>query len=522
MLDLSAERGNGRGSEDFDPSSVAHWLARFRGLRVGVTGELFLEKILRGRMTGVAPEGPTPLISVEDAQLSLGGAGFAAEILSAFCEKVEFVGVLGEDEAGKDLAQLLQRKGISAAISYSAKVSTPVVSRVMAVSQRNAQHEVLRLQQNPPATGSEEIGLHLLEAVRSRLSEWDALLVVEQGLGMLSAELVEELGRAPSQAHPITLVGDLQTLGMRAKGYDALVLNAEEAGRALSLPEWPENPVQVANLVEQLRSRAGAHALLVTRGPKPAVLARAQLPAVALPVEPVPVYDVTGAGETVAALLTLGLAAGLDGKQAAELALRAGTLSVTLPGRAVVGPQQLLEHEERRSATLQAEKIVSRDRLRQIVAEARRQGQRVVWTNGCFDLLHVGHILYLEKAKQLGDLLIVGINSDASVRATKGPGRPIVHENQRARLLASLSCTDYVLIFDEPSPKEIIAELRPDVYVKGGDYTLDTINQEERRIVEGYGGQIALLPGVEGMSTSELIRRVLAAYGGNRNHTSLP
>jgi len=136
----------------------------------------------------------------------------------------------------------------------------------------------------------------------------------------------------------------------------------------------------------------------------------------------------------------------------------------------------------------------------------------VVWTNGCFDIMHVGHILYLEKARSLGDLLVVGLNSDASVRQSKGPARPIVTESQRAKLLTALSCVDYVIIFDDKTPLKLLATFKPDVYAKGGDYTIDTINQDERKLVESYGGEIALLPGLEGASTTNLIEKILQSY----------
>ncbi len=158
------------------------------------------------------------------------------------------------------------------------------------------------------------------------------------------------------------------------------------------------------------------------------------------------------------------------------------------------------------------DKIKTLKELLAIRQEAKEAGKRVVWTNGCYDILHAGHVLYLEKAKRLGDLLFVGLNSDASIRSTKGPLRPIVHEDERAIVISALSCVDYVVIFQEDSPVNIIKSLEPDVYAKGGDYTIDTINQQERRVVENYGGEIALLPGVAGNSTTAVINKILRAY----------
>jgi len=160
-------------------------------------------------------------------------------------------------------------------------------------------------------------------------------------------------------------------------------------------------------------------------------------------------------------------------------------------------------------------KIKTLEELVIIRDEARKAGKRVVWTNGCYDILHAGHVLYLQKARQQGDLLFVGLNSDASIRLTKGPLRPVVHQDERAVVISALACVDYVIIFDQDSPVNIIRTLEPDVYAKGGDYTIDTINQVERRVVENYGGEIALLPGIAGSSTTAVINKILRAYANS-------
>lgn len=157
-------------------------------------------------------------------------------------------------------------------------------------------------------------------------------------------------------------------------------------------------------------------------------------------------------------------------------------------------------------------KIKTLDELLQIRQKAKLDNQKVVWTNGCYDILHAGHVLYLERSKALGDILVVGLNSDRSISAIKGPLRPVVNENERAIVMSALACVDVVIIFDQDSPIDIIKQLQPDIYAKGGDYTIETINQPERRAVEAYGGEIALLPGVEGSSTTAVIERILKAY----------
>ena len=159
------------------------------------------------------------------------------------------------------------------------------------------------------------------------------------------------------------------------------------------------------------------------------------------------------------------------------------------------------------------DKIVSREEAAQIVAALRRRGQRVVFTNGCFDLLHAGHALYLEQARALGDCLVVGLNSDQSVAAIKGPARPIVNETERARLLAALASVDLVVVFSEPTSEALLDLLRPEIFVKGGDYTKATMNQEEKNFVESYGGEVVVIPALPESSTSRIIERILAAHG---------
>jgi len=158
------------------------------------------------------------------------------------------------------------------------------------------------------------------------------------------------------------------------------------------------------------------------------------------------------------------------------------------------------------------EKIVTEEQLKRRLQRERRAGRLIVWTNGVFDILHAGHVTYLERAAALGDVLVVGLNTDASVQLNKGPLRPIVPERERARLLAALACVDYVILYGDQSPVELIGRLKPDIYAKGGDYNLETINQPERRLMERLGGRIELLPGVPGLSTTHIIERILEAY----------
>jgi D-beta-D-heptose 7-phosphate kinase/D-beta-D-heptose 1-phosphate adenosyltransferase len=221
------------------------------------------------------------------------------------------------------------------------------------------------------------------------------------------------------------------------------------------------------------------------------------------------VFDVSGAGDTVLAALAVGMAAGLEMSEAARLANIAAGIAVAKLGTSTVLPAEIigavaLAHRDSDS------KIKNLDVLARIIATEKDHGKRIVFTNGCFDLLHAGHVKYLQKARSLGDLLVMGLNSDASVRRLKGEKRPLIGEDERAHILAALDCIDYVVLFDQDTPLELITILKPHILVKGGDYTAEAV--VGREVVEAYGGRVELVPFVDGKSTTNIIERILERY----------
>ena len=221
------------------------------------------------------------------------------------------------------------------------------------------------------------------------------------------------------------------------------------------------------------------------------------------------VIDVTSAGNTVAAILTLGLLAKLPLQHCVGLASYAAAAAVERIGTYPVPDTELKSRIEAETFGRQGKKIVSGTELPRIVRTLQKSGKKVVWTNGCFDILHLGHIYYLEHAKKAGDILVVGLNSDSSIRKIKGPDRPIIPEAERARILSAIECVDYITVFNDAAPLNLLKKVKPDRYVKGGDYTIDTINQDERRLMEQTGAEIVLMPQIEGASTTNVIEKIL-------------
>ena len=280
-----------------------------------------------------------------------------------------------------------------------------------------------------------------------------------------------------------------------------MVPNDQEAGLAAGIPVNDEASLEAAG-----KALLGtAKNALVTLGPGGITIFAEDGSIENVPIRPVNVIDVTGAGDTVAAAVTLTRAAGGSLPDAAFLGNLAAGIACSKDGVVTVSNEEVV-------AALSGEqgpaKVKTVEELQPVVAHLQQEGKRVVWTNGCFDILHVGHITYLLEARKRGDVLVVGLNSDRSVQENKGPDRPLVKEQDRALVLSALECVDYITVFDGKTPMPLLEALQPDVYAKGGDYTLDTIVQIERRLVEGYGGEIAIIPGVPGRSTTEIIELI--------------
>ena len=350
----------------------------------------------------------------------------------------------------------------------------------------------------------EEVLLHYL---RGAADAFDVILVSDYLKGVLSAKVLAtlcELGR--SRGIPVVVDPKGRDFS-RYQGATVLTPNRREAQTAAGIEIVDEASLQAAG--EGLLRELELEVLVLTRSEEGMSLFFRDGRHLHLPTEAREVFDVSGAGDTVLAFLGAALGCGLGFEAAARLANLAAGIVVGKLGTSTVSPDEL-----RHAAALQSVdgglKIRSRDALAPLLATARRQGRKVVFTNGCFDLLHVGHVRYLQKARQLGDLLVLGLNSDASIRRLKGPQRPLIGEEERAHILAALDCIDYVTIFDEDTPLELLEVLRPDILVKGGDYTPETVVGKE--LVESYGGRVELIRFVDGKSTTGIIEKILENY----------
>lgn len=466
----------------------------FADARVLVIGDVMLDRYWHGDTGRISPEAPVPVVRIGDQEMRLGGAGNVALNLASLGVATTLIGVVGDDEAGRSMRRLLADAGVDAQLIRSA--THPTIAKLRVIS-RNQQ--LIRLDFEQSFDTAEAFEQSSLEAAFAMaLPDTGAVVLSDYGKGTLThaASLIE---RARSAGRPV-LVDPKGDDWQRYRGASVITPNLAEfeavAGKAGSEAE-------LAAAAADLRRRLALDALLVTRSERGMSLFSEAAP-VHLPAHAQEVYDVTGAGDTVIALLAAGLAAGEALPEAAALANLGAGVVVAKLGTATVSVAEL--RRAARSRHSDEAGVLDEDSLMVHVEEARAHGEKVVMTNGCFDILHPGHIRYLEAARELGDWLVVAVNDDASVARLKGTGRPVNGLAQRMEVLCALSAVDWVVPFTEDTPERLICRVRPDVLVKGGDYRPEEVAGGE--CVREAGGEVRVLEFIDGYSTSDIIARM--------------
>lgn len=465
-------------------------LPDFQSAAILVVGDLMLDRYWHGISTRISPEAPVPVVHVKQCEERAGGAGNVALNIAALSGQVTVMGYCGCDETGDSLLRILQQTGIQCDILRLK--SFPTITKLRVLSR----HQQLIRLDFEDAFWDTEAG-PLLEAFQARLETANVVVLSDYGKGTLAA-VQAMIERCRAAGKPVLV----DPKGMDFDKYrraDLLTPNLNEF-EAVAGPCRDEAELEEKGAALLARLELGA--LLVTRGEQGMSLLRPKHPPLHLPAKAREVFDVTGAGDTVISVLAATLAAGSPLEQATELANLAAGIVVGKLGTASVSPEEL--DYALHGAKAHKRGIISLDKLLEILKPARAAGEKIVLTNGCFDILHPGHVDYLQKAKELGDRLVILVNSDASVRRLKGPSRPVNTLASRMAMLAALECVDWVLDFDEDTPREAICQLLPDILVKGGDYT-DITQIAGYDCVLANGGEIKLLNFVEGFSTTGII-----------------
>jgi len=472
----------------------------FTGKTVLVLGDVMLDRFIYGAVDRISPEAPVPVIAVERETAMLGGAGNVARNVAALGGRAVLLGLIGDDEAGRTLEGLLRDEaGLEAEL-----VIDPARRTTEKVRYISGSHQMLRVDREDRTEARAEA---LLAAFNRRLAEADVVVLSDYAKGVLTDAVTRSAIDAARAAGKPVIVDPKSRNLARYDGATLIKPNRKEAAEATGISGNSDEASEAAGAAI-LAQAPGLEAALITRGGAGMTLSQRGAAAVHLPATAVEVFDVSGAGDTVAATLALALAAGAALAEASALANLAAGLVVAKLGTDVVTAAELTALARSAAGEPAAVKIADRDQARDIVAGWRARGLKVGFTNGCFDLLHPGHVSLLDQARAACDRLIVGLNTDASVSKLKGPTRPVQKEAGRATVLASLSSVDLVVLFDEDTPLQLIETFRPDVLVKGADYTVETVVGSD--LVLGYGGRVVLADLKAGQSTTALIGRMNA------------
>jgi len=464
----------------------------FQQARILVVGDVMLDRYWHGKATRVSPEAPVPVVAVENQEERPGGAGNVALNIAALGSAASLVGVIGDDTNGEHLKSRLNAAGVYCDFLVSA--DKPTITKLRVISQHQ---QLIRLDFEQLFIEEELGSLH--GRVEKLICDVQALVLSDYGKGVLTkVDKLITLGRSKN----IPIIVDPK--GSDFEKYRGVTLITPNLSEFESVVGHCHNEDTLVAKGKGLLRQLELEALLITRGENGMTLLRPDAPELHLPARAQEVFDVTGAGDTVVSVLAAALAAGDSLAESTALANLAAGLVVGKLGTAAISSPEL------RRATLREQGsgrgVMSSDQLLIAVQDARAHGEKIVFTNGCFDIIHAGHVGYLTEARKLGDRLVVAINDDDSVTSLKGAGRPLNPLDRRMAVLAGLEAVDWVVSFSEDTPEALLEKLKPEVIVKGGDYTVDEVIGAD--YVKGYGGSVQVLEFLDDCSTSAIVEKL--------------
>jgi len=474
--------------------------------RILVVGDLILDEYIWGSVNRISPEAPVPILETKSENLTLGGAANVANNLVALGCEVHLVGAIGQDEKGDKLLTLIEDKNISSKGIFRF-VHRPTTSKIRVIAHNQ---QILRIDKEDNRPITEETENKIIKFINKALPDMEIVICSDYRKGILTEKVFNAITHRAKNSKKRVIVDPKSSNFEMYKGATIITPNQFEVEKAV--PIKIQDKIDLDRAAEYLLNLTHAGFLLITRGKDGMTLYPNKEKPVDISTQAKEVFDVTGAGDTVVSVLAMALAAGFNYPDSAWLSNMAASIVVGKVGTAIVTRSELNEyHQEGMLRTSQS--VLKLEELNKIVSLAKSLGKTVVFTNGCFDLIHGGHIEFLQKAREKGDILVVGLNSDKSVTAIKGNGRPIKTEKERANIISALKYVDYITIFDESTPEEVIREVRPDILVKGDDYAIDEV--VGREIVEGYGARVELIPIVKGLSTTKIVAKILESQKPN-------
>jgi D-beta-D-heptose 7-phosphate kinase / D-beta-D-heptose 1-phosphate adenosyltransferase len=485
-------------------ASLLNLIQRFADLKVIVIGEAMLDTYLDGTTKRLCREAPVPVVSITHREYVPGGAANAAVNVANLGAEVAFLSVIGRDQEGDLLLKALEERGVSTAtvLRDPARV-TLSKNRIVAASQMVVRYDQGSIEALAPKSEHD-----LIERLKDLYGWCDAIIVSDYAYGILTPRLIKTLAGLQKKDPRLVMVDSRRLPEYKDMDITAIKPNFEEVVQLLGENKLNGDQPRAERILAcqaDIHNLCSAQIVAVTLDLEGALVFEKGRSPYRTYAKPQPHSYAAGAGDTFAGALTLALAAGAHTPAAAEIASAAAGIVVQKEGTASCFANELIEH-----FSIEEKYVTDAFQLAARMAYYRRHGLRIVFTNGCFDILHRGHITYLNKAKEFGDVLVVGLNSDGSIRRLKGENRPINTLEDRGQILSALSCVDHIIPFDEDTPEDLIRVIEPDVFVKGGDYTLETL--PEAPLVNQLGGEVVILPYVQDHSTSGIIERIRRIY----------
>ncbi|MFC1551732.1 D-glycero-beta-D-manno-heptose 1-phosphate adenylyltransferase [Candidatus Latescibacterota bacterium] len=476
---------------------LAGLLSDITSASVIIVGDIILDEYIIGDSERISPEAPEPIILEQSRIYKPGGAANVAVNISTLGANARLIGVVGDDPDGAIIRKTVSDLGLDDDGIISVK-GRPTCRKTRMIARGN---QVLRVDRESTEPVDPSVEKRIIDRIKGLPEE--IVIVSDYAKGSVSENLTAALADAGKKVIADPKSSDF---GKYCGAY-IVTPNLSELTAASGIAHLSSRDVETP--ARTIMNECGISNMLVTCGPDGMVLVEKDKPLLHIHAKTREVYDVTGAGDTVIATIASAVSGGADIADACYVANIAAGIVVGKHQTAATTPEEIMSYAFGPSAS---DKIIDETSLVETVAELKKSGKKIVFTNGCFDILHMGHITYLNEARGLGDVLIVGLNTDRSVRALKGDKRPILPEQERSHILAALECIDYVVLFDEDTPFDLIGKIRPDVLAKGADYAKDEVVGHD--ILESYGGKVALLPLMDNMSTTNIIKIIKEKFSG--------
>ena len=478
--------------------TLSEFSERLSKCRMLVIGDVMLDRFFHGRVNRISPEAPIPIIQIDNEIKMLGGAGNVARNAVAFGVETKLIGLIGDDDSGKELIDLANNiNGLDPTfITINNRKTTEKIRY------SSGAHQLLRADIEDTSDLPNEIIEKLDNAIKAALTGISVVIISDYNKGTVNDHMLSQLISFASSKHIPVIIDPKGSNYIRYKGATILTPNAEELKSASGLPTKTDKEVEKAGKL--VLKNINANTIVVTRG-KDGISVIDSNSVTHLSVPPREVFDVSGAGDTVIAMLGAMLSTGSNIQEAAEMANVAAGVVVGKAGTAIALPEEIIDSYSA-VKSISKNKISSIAEAEQTIINWKVSGDSIAFTNGCFDLIHPGHVSLLRKARSLADRLVLGLNSDDSVRKLKGNSRPIQNEESRAAVLSGFEDVDLVVLFIEDTPIKLIEKFKPDFLVKGADYTIDNVVGAD--LIHSYGGKVVLADLVDGQSSKNIVERI--------------